>query len=118
MTNNDVDKRWHDPQALRAAVIYVGVVIALAATAFFVTNATRSLIAFFATNATRSLIAGLLVPLILFVGGIGAFVRTYQVWRVQGAWPIWQAAGWILLMLFLLGLSTPAAVWSAAILNG
>lgn len=106
MTNNDVDKRWHDPQALRAAVIYVGVVIALAAAAFFV------------TNATRSLIAGLLVPLILFVGGIGAFIRTYQVWRVQGAWPIWQAAGWILLMLFLLGLSTPAAVWSAAILNG
>jgi len=106
VTNNDVEKRWYDPEALRVAMIYVGVVIALAAAAFFV------------TNATRSLIAGLLVPLILFVGGIGAFIHTYRVWRSDGPWPVWQAAGWILLMLFLLGLSTPAAVWSAAILNG
>ena len=106
MINNDVEKRWYDPEALRAAMIYVGVVIALAAAAFFV------------TNATRSLIAGLLVPLILFIGGIGAFVKTYRVWRAEGPWPTWQAAGWILLMLIMLGLSTPAAVWSAAILNG
>ena len=107
MTNNDIEKSWRDPAAFRGAAIYVAVVIAAAAAAFAV------------TAASHSLIVGFLVPGILFVGGIGAFVRTYQAWRAEGAWPIWQAAGWILLILFLLGLSTPAAVWSAtAILDG
>ena len=67
--------------------------------------------AFVATVQWRSLIAGIMVPAILFAGGIGAFVRTYQVWRAEGVWPIWQAAGWILLMMFLFCLGVPAAVW-------
>ena len=96
--NNDVEKRWHDPAGLRAAAVYVGSVIAVAAIAFTV------------TVVYRSLIAGIMVPAILFVGGIGAFVRTYQVWRVQGVWVIWQGAGWILLLLFLLCLGVPTSV--------
>lgn len=40
-------------------------------------------------------------PLILFLGAIGAFVRTIQVWRGQGRWWIWQGAGWLLLVLML-----------------
>ena len=96
--NNDVEKRWHDPAGLRAAAVYVGSVIAVAAIAFIV------------TVVYRSLIAGIMVPAILFVGGIGAFVRTYQVWRVQGVWVIWQGAGWILLLLFLLCLGVPTSV--------
>jgi len=95
---NDVEKRWHDPAMLRAAATYVLAVVALAAAAFVV------------TAVWRSLIAGILVPAILFAGGIGAFVRTYQVWRVEGVWPIWQAAGWILLLLFLVCLGVPFAV--------
>jgi hypothetical protein len=83
---------------LRAAAVYVGSVIALAAVAFTV------------TVVYRSLIAGIAVPAILFVGGIGAFVRTYQVWRVEGVWVIWQGAGWVLLLLFLLCLGVPTAV--------
>jgi hypothetical protein len=51
-----------------------------------------------------------LVPGILFSGGIGAFVQTYRVWRAGGVWPIWQAAGWILLLLFLVCLGVPFAV--------
>lgn len=96
--NNDVEKRWHDPAGLRAAAIYVGSVIAVAAIAYTV------------TVVYRSLIAGIMVPAILFVGGIGAFVRTYQVWRGQGVWVIWQGAGWILLLLFLLCLGVPTSV--------
>lgn len=99
---NDVEKRWHDPQAFRAAATYVGVVILLAAAAFA------------ATVVWRSLLAGILVPGLLFAGGIGAFIRTYQVWRAQGVWPIWQGAGWILLLLFLVCLGVPFSVAQSA----
>ena len=66
--------------------------------------------AFTVTVVWRSVLAGVLVPGILFSGGIGAFVQTYRVWRVEGVWPIWQAAGWVLLLLFLVCLSVPFAV--------
>jgi hypothetical protein len=98
MTNNDVEKQWHDPAGLRTAAVYVGSVIAVAAVAFTV------------AVVSRSLIAGIMVPAIFVVGGIGAFVRTYQVWRVEGVWVIWQGAGWILLLLFLLCLGVPTSV--------
>lgn len=98
MSVNDVEKRWSDPAMFRAAVTYVGVVIALAGAALLV------------TVVWRSLIAGILVPAILFLGGIGAFIRTYQVWRAEGVWPIWQGAGWFLLLLFLVCLGVPFAV--------
>ncbi len=97
-TVNDVEKRWHDPEMFRAAVTYVAVVIALAGAAFA------------ATAVWRSLLAAILVPAILFAGGIGAFVRTYRVWRVEGVWPIWQAAGWFLLLAFLFCLGIPFSI--------
>ena len=97
MSTNDVEKRWHDPEQFRAAVKYVGVIIALAGAALV------------ATAVWHSLLAGILVPGILFIGGVGAFVRTYQVWKAEGVWPIWQGAGWFLLMLFLVCLSVPFA---------
>jgi len=99
MTTNDVEKRWHDPAALRAAVTFVVSVLIVAGIAFFV------------TVTWHSRIAGILVPGVLFAGGIGAFVKTYRVWRSEGVWPIWQAAGWILLMLTLFCLGVPVAVW-------
>lgn len=99
MSNNDVEKRWHDPAALRAAVTYVVVVVVVAG------------IALIATVAWHSLIAGILVPGVLFAGGIGAFVKTYRVWRCEGVWPIWQGAGWFLLMLTMICLGVPVAVW-------
>lgn len=40
--------------------------------------------------------------LVLFVGGVWAFVRTIQVWRAEGRWWIWQGAGWFLLTLMIL----------------
>ncbi len=97
-TVNDVEKRWHDPEMFRAAVTYVVVVVALAGAAFA------------ATVIWRSLLAGILVPGLLFIGGIGAFVRTYRVWRAEGVWPIWQAAGWFLLLAALFCLGIPFSI--------
>jgi hypothetical protein len=97
----DVEKRWHDPDALRQAVTYgVGVIIT-AGIAFAV----------FAVVDKGSVILASTVPAILFAGGVGALVKAYRVWRDGGTWPIWQGAGWFLLTLMLVCLSIP---WSAA----
>jgi hypothetical protein len=49
-------------------------------------------------------------PVILLVGGLQAFVRTYQTWRNHETWWAWQGAGWFLLtlMLLVLTMSMPA----------
>ncbi len=99
MDSDDVEKSWHDPAAFRAAVTYVVAVVAVAA------------VAFAATVVWHSRVAGVLVPLILFIGGVGALIQTYRVWRAEGTWPIWQGAGWFLLALMLLCLGVPVAVW-------
>lgn len=49
-------------------------------------------------------------PLILLLGGIGAFVCTYRVWRAGGRWWIWQGAGWFLLVLMLVELTMTTQV--------
>lgn len=99
MNRNDVEKRWHDPAAFRAAVTYVVAVVAVAG------------VALAATVLWQSRVAGVLVPVILFAGGVGALVQTYRVWRAEGVWPIWQGAGWFLLALTLVCLGVPVAVW-------
>ena len=95
---NDVEKRWHDPQMVRAAVKYVLFIIALSGAAFT------------AAVMWHSLLAGIMVPAILFTGGVGAIIRTYQVWRAEGVWPIWQAAGWFLLLTFMICLGVPFSI--------
>ncbi|AWT51667.1 hypothetical protein [Mycolicibacterium smegmatis] len=94
---NDVEKRWHDPATFRSAVAYVLSVVAIAGVAliFYVMD--------------RTLLPAILVPTIMFVGGVGAFIRTYQVWRAEGTWPIWHGAGWFLLALSLFCLAFPGA---------
>jgi len=51
---------------------------------------------------------------VLFAGGVWAFVRTYLTWRARGGWWIWQGAGWFLLvlMLVILTMTVPAALLS------
>lgn len=44
-------------------------------------------------------------PLILLVGGLWAFVRTYRVWRDEGTWWGWHGAGWFLLTLMVVTVS-------------
>ena len=46
--------------------------------------------------------------IVLFIGGVWAFVRTIRVWRARGGWWIWQGAGWFLLVLMLLVLTMTA----------
>nr|WP_280305053.1 hypothetical protein [Nocardia neocaledoniensis] len=56
--------------------------------------------------------AVLLAPaVILLLGGLGAFVRTYLAWRRGQSWPLWQGAGWFLflLMTVYLGVGAGAA---------
>ena len=96
---NDVEKRWRDPQAFRSAVRYVVAVVAVAGICF----------AFYAIPDDHSLIAAVLVPGVLFAGGVGAFIQTYRIWKSRGTWPIWHGAGWFLFMLFLVCLSVPGS---------
>jgi hypothetical protein len=97
MTTNDVEKRWHDPAAFRAASVYVASVIALAGLAFVL----------FAVIGHGAPLSALGTPIVLALGGIGAFIKTYRIWRSDGRWPFWHVAGLFLLTLLLVSLSIP-----------
>jgi uncharacterized membrane protein YkgB len=96
---HDVEKRFDRPGTFHAAAKYVGAVVVVAGIAF----------AIYAFGAKDSVYSASMVPAILFIGGVGAFVKTYRVWKEQGAWPAWQGAGWFLLTLMLVSLSIPGA---------
>jgi len=55
-------------------------------------------------RAERTLL-GLAPPVVLGIGTVGAFVRTYQIWRDDGTWWGWQGAGWFLMTLTLFTLT-------------
>jgi hypothetical protein len=100
---HDVEKRFDRPGTFRAAATYTLGVVAVAGIAF----------AIYALTARGSIVVASAVPAILLIGGIGAFVRTYRLWRAQGAWPAWQGAGWFLLVLMLVCLSIPGSAMQA-----
>src|SRR6476646_2607607 len=91
---HDVEKRFERSGTFHEAARYAGTVVAFA---------------IYATTWRESVIVASMVPAILFAGGIGAFVKTYRVWKDEGAWPAWQGAGWFLLTLMLVCLSIPGA---------
>ena len=100
----------HDDAGVREAVRF-GVGVALAGIAFLVVAAVWVSTCSGATADTaacgvpqRTLLA-FGAPLILLAGGLRAFVRTYQTWRKQETWWVWQGAGWLLLTLMLLVLT-------------
>lgn len=97
---NDVEKRFDRPGAFRAAAVYVGGVIGVAAVVFAV----------YALAARQSVVAASAVPAVLFAGGVGAFVKTLRVWRAEGRWVAWQGAGWFLLTAMLICLAIPGVV--------
>ena len=96
---NDVEKRWDRPGAFRAPAFYAVAIVVLAGLAFAV----------YAMFSRTSVVAASAVPAILFFGGVGAFVRTYRIWKAEGVWVGWQGAGWFLLMLMLVSLPIPGA---------
>jgi hypothetical protein len=101
---HDVEKRFDRPGTFHEAALYVGAVVGVAGVVFAV----------YAFTARDSVVAASLVPAILLAGGIGAFFKTYRVWKEEGAWPAWQGAGWFLLTLMLVCLAIPGAAMSAA----
>lgn len=54
-------------------------------------------------------------PVILLIGGVRAFFRTYQTWRRQQTWWAWQGVGWFLvtMTLLVLTMSMPPLAGSA-----
>jgi hypothetical protein len=110
----------HDDASVREAVRF-GVGVALAGIAFLVVAAVWVSTCSGATADTaacgvpqRTLLA-LGAPMILLAGGLRAFVRTYQTWRRQETWWVWQGAGWLLmtLMLLVLTMSMPSLAGAA-----
>ena len=100
----------HDGAGVRDAVRY-GAGVALAAIAFLVvaavwvstcTGATADTVA---CGAPQRTLLALGAPAILLVGGLQAFVRTYQTWRKHETWWAWQGAAWFLLTLMLVVLT-------------
>jgi len=49
-------------------------------------------------------------PVILLLGGVWAFVRTYRVWRDRGTWWAWQGTGWLLMVLMFVTLTMGAPI--------
>jgi hypothetical protein len=112
----------HDPNVLRnddphvREAVRFGFVVAVLGVAFLVVAAVWVSTCDGATADTaacgvpqRTLLA-VGAPVILLIGGLRAFVRTYQTWRNHETWWAWQGAGWFLLtlMLLVLTMSMPA----------
>lgn len=102
MLTSDVQKRWHDPASLRAAARYVAAVVVAAGVGLIL----------LLLVGQHSPLWALGTPAVLLIGGVGAFINTYQVWRTEGTWPIWHGAGWLLFTLMLISLCIPGMVLS------
>ena len=105
----------HDDANVRDAVRF-GLLVAVLAVGFLVTAALWVSTCGGATADAaacgvpqRALLA-IGAPIILLIGGVRAFVRTYQAWRNRETWWAWQGAGWVLfaMMLVVLTMSMPA----------
>lgn len=114
----DVEKRWRDPRAFRSAARYAAIVIAIAllimvgVIVWSATSGDSCTDAEFAvcTDPARQIL--MFGPvLVLLLGGLGAFVQTYRVWKGGGKWPIWHGTGWALFVLMVMyaGISTTVA---------
>jgi hypothetical protein len=72
-----------------------------------------------ACGAPQRTLLALGAPVILLIGGLRAFWRTYQAWRTRETWLAWQGAGWFLLTLMLLVLTmTMPALAGPAVFGG
>lgn len=114
MYHNPNDLRQDDAN-VRDAVRF-GLVVAALAVAFllvaavWVSTCDGSTVDTAACGAPQRTLLALGAPVILLIGGLRAFVRTYQTWKKQETWWAWQGAGWFLmtLMLLVLTMSLPA----------
>lgn len=107
--SDDVGKQWNDRPEIRRATRYSVTVMAAAVTVM-------ALAAFWAYLGRSNCVDASTVvcapvdryvlaiapAAILMIGGLGAFVHTYTVWRRNGTWPVWQGAGWLLMTFMLI----------------
>jgi hypothetical protein len=108
---------YHNPNDLRQddanvrAAVRFGLVVAVAGVAFLVAAAVwvgtcdGSTVDTVACGAPQRTLLAIGAPAILLIGGLRAFVRTYQTWRKHETWWAWQGAGWFLMTLMLLVLT-------------
>ncbi|MFE4498369.1 hypothetical protein ACFRFQ_00825 [Rhodococcus sp. NPDC056743] len=90
----DTEKRWSDPEEFRRAMTFTCVVIAIAL---------ATLCSLLLVDRSSGLGTLAFAPAAVFlVGGLIAFAQTYRVWKRGGVWPIWQGAGWGLMVLMLI----------------
>jgi uncharacterized membrane protein len=109
---NDLE---HDRANVRGAVRF-GSIVAVASMAFLVFAALWLSTCHGATadaaacGVPQRTLLSVGAPLILLVGAVWAFVRTYQAWRNRETWWAWQGAGWVLftLMLVVVAMSMPS----------
>lgn len=121
---DDVGKRWHDPGGsggVRCAALFTVSVIVSALVvmvgcimwAAWGPHSGQCRDAAFAVCAEPERTILLVVPsALLLIGGLFAFVQTYRVWRKGGTWPIWQGAGWALLVSMVIYMSMSLSVVS------
>lgn len=117
VNRDDVEKRWYDAATMRSASTYVIVVLVIALAAMGAILLWAGLTRDgcgpndgFVCNDTQRVLLALLPAALLLVGTLGGFIRTYQVWRRGGRWPLWQAAGWVLMVSTLLYITLSVGV--------
>ncbi|TSD99584.1 hypothetical protein FOS14_11970 [Skermania sp. ID1734] len=115
-SRNDVEKSWHDRGSFRHAVAFTfadiaAALIALIAALIWASNraACAQADSVLCDGSARTVVL-FLPALVLLIGGLIAFGKTYLVWRNGGAWPIWQGAGWVMFVCLLLFLGVGGGV--------
>lgn len=100
-----VDAGVREPLRFALAVAVAGVVMLLTAVVWVSTcqGATADSVA---CGPPQRMLLALSAPAILLAGGLRAFFRTYRTWREGRASWAWHGAGWFLLTLMLLVLTT------------
>lgn len=122
MYHNPNDLR-HDDANVRDAVRFA-VLMAVLGVAFFVMAAVwvstcnGSTVDTAACGVPQRTLLAFGAPVILLIGGLRAFVRTYQTWRRNETWWAWQGAGWFLLTLMLFVLTTTMPTLAGPLFGG
>lgn len=104
----DVEKRWNDPATMRKASLYAVAVIVIAFVLMGIalvwglnSGADCSDAAFAVCTDPQRQILVFGPTLVLLLGGLGALFTAFRTWQRGGRWPIWQGAGWVLLVLMV-----------------
>lgn len=87
------------------AGVAVAAVAFLVVAALWVSTCDDATVDTVACGSPQRTLLALGAPAILLVGGLRAFMRTYQTWRRRQTWWAWQGAGWFLLTLMLVVLT-------------